>query len=224
MDAGDIAQRFIRAAEIERAMPRTGERPTAPRGWQLQTVHTFADKAGWRKEIGDFLLAGDNPLAEERRAFTEGRSTRLTTEDVALWEACRLWTVELLQDPRERRALWAWSFSKVGGRLFNAWCFDVEGIHPETGRRRKDRAIVRIAMKLATDRPVSATEATRRVVDLVPSIEPKSAELEPGRRKPVNAWMAQDALSPFFGDGDFSWSQKRNQRRLERASRAGDGD
>ena len=65
----DIAEAFIRAAEIERDnREHVGPKPV--RSLNLGYVHSWADKAAWRKEPGDKLVTLD-PYADERKAFWE---------------------------------------------------------------------------------------------------------------------------------------------------------
>jgi hypothetical protein len=143
MNIGEIAEKFIRAAEVERAShEHVG--PAALRAQQLPYVHTFADKAGWRKEIGDKLLKGEDPLAEERKAFWERIGIIPTARELADLETLHDWLI-VVGTEQQRRALLAWARSKVGGKSFRRWCFQVEGIHPETGRRRIDRALQQIS-------------------------------------------------------------------------------
>lgn len=68
MNIGEIAERFIRAAEIERAShEHVG--PVALLAQQLPYVHTYTDKLGRLKEVGDKLGPNADPLAEEREAL-----------------------------------------------------------------------------------------------------------------------------------------------------------
>src|SRR6185369_9084356 len=82
MNIGEIAERFIRAAEIERAShEHVGPAPL--RAQQLPYVHDQADKNGWGKAReqrvvkkgkliqGDWLDEHEDPLAAERKAFWE---------------------------------------------------------------------------------------------------------------------------------------------------------
>src|SRR5690606_10623017 len=122
-------------------------------------VHDHVDKNGWGKSPlqrvvkrgkliqGDWLDEKDDPLADERKAFWERLGVTASAEE--LRELDGLYDMlKIVDDEGERRALLAWSRSKVGGKAFRRWCFQVEGIHPETGRRRKDRALARISAQL----------------------------------------------------------------------------
>lgn len=219
MDTGIVAERFIRAAEIEFRMPKDGERPRGYRGSSLPVIHTFEDKLGWRKERGDQLVPGDDPLAEERRHFTEGRRRGASAEDVDIWETCLRWTVEFVDGPAERRALWAWAFAKAGGKPFARWCFKVEGVHAETGRRRKNRALARISTRLQAgeDCPEAETDDASLAVADPGGLTVSAVDDAAGDRPPGNSWMAAGAFTrDFASDCDFSWSQRRNELRRQR--------
>ncbi|WP_376703396.1 hypothetical protein RQ479_29780 [Mesorhizobium sp. ISC25] len=147
MNIGEIAERFIRAAEIERAShEHVG--PAALRAQLLPYVHTYTDKLGWRKEVGDKLDPKADPLAEERTAFWDRIVTMPSAQELSEHEVLHEWLLAVGNE-KERRALLAWARSQVGGKSFRSWCFKVEGIHPNTGRDRKNRALQQIAAILA---------------------------------------------------------------------------
>lgn len=222
MSPAEIAETFIRAAEIERLMPNTGEKPRQFGGYALPWIRTFEDKLNWRKEIGDSLHRGDDPLSEERQAFTDGRSAKVTAEDVSLWERCIRWTTELLDDPRERRSLWAWAFAKAGGKPFAKWCRRIEHIHEETGRRRKDRAVMRISAQLARSDVQNIENGHLGVLPVGADFGDSDDILggDVGRREGGNAWAADGAFTRLFTeDTDFSWAEKRNKLRREREAK-----
>jgi hypothetical protein len=123
----------------------------------------------------------------------------------------------------QRRALLAWARSKVGGKSFRRWCFQVEGIHPETGRRRKDRALEQISTILRGRTFQNNESAEIRVLscgDQIGDVSDTIAE-DAGKREGLNNWMADDAFSRSFipGIADFSWAAKRNERRRLREAR-----
>lgn len=85
MNIGDIANIFIRAAEIDRnSHEHVG--PMALRAQQLPYVHDWNDKAGWRKEPGDKLAKGEDPLAEERKAFWERLASMPSATEISAIE------------------------------------------------------------------------------------------------------------------------------------------
>lgn len=222
MNIGEIAEKFIRAAEIERAMQiHVGPKPL--RAQQLPYVHDYADKAGWRKEVGDKLIAGADPLAEERKAFWERLGVMPSAHEIAELDALYDWLTSTDSDG-ERRALLAWARSKVGGKSFRRWCFKVEGIHPETGRRRKDRALMKIQAHLG-GRPMQHNENPEiRVLHVGAEISDVSATFaeDVGKRDGLDSWLSPDAFTTDFSltHADFSWAAKRNERRRQREAAA----
>lgn len=221
MNIGDIANIFIRAAEIDRnSHEHVG--PGALRGQQLPYVHTWSDKAGWRKEAGDKLAKGEDPLADERKAFWERISAMPSAAEITMIDGLFEWLRDV-RDP-ERRALWAWARAKAGGKSFRRWCFNVEGIHPETGRRRKDRALQRIWGHLAGKRDLHDENREIRLLHHPHEISDVSATLaeEAGNRDQLNSWMSDSAFAPFMQgepQSAFAWAQRRNERRRQREKR-----
>ncbi|PRD42107.1 hypothetical protein C5748_18320 [Phyllobacterium phragmitis] len=227
MNIGEIAERFIRAAEVERAShEHVGPAPL--RAQQLPYVHDHVDKNGWGKSPlmrvvkkgrliqGDWLEVGEDPLAEERKAFWERLGLMPTSEELSQLEGLYDMLIKV-DDHGERRALLAWARAKVGGKAFRRWCFQVEGIHPETGRRRKDRALAKISTALArSDIQNSKTDCStllpcdHEISDILDTVEEDA-----GRREGLNNWAADDAFSSFIAEQkhDFSWAQKRNEMR-----------
>ncbi|MGN6144705.1 MAG: hypothetical protein ACTHOP_14055 [Mesorhizobium sp.] len=221
MNIGDIANIFIRAAEIDRSShEHVG--PGALRAQQLPYVHDFADKAGWRKEPGDKLPKGADPYAEERKSFWDRIASMPTAAEISAIDQVFDW-LEIVPD-QERRALWAWARAKVGGKSFRRWCFTVEAIHPETGRRRKDRALQRISDHLAGKRGLHEQTAEIRVLSCGHEIGDVSATLaeDAGKRDHFNSWMSDSAFSPFMVNepqAAFSWAAKRNELKRRREAR-----
>lgn len=68
MNEGEIAELFIRAAEVERSS-REHVGPAPLRAQKLPRVDDFPDKLNWRKEPGAKLEKGADPLTEERKRF-----------------------------------------------------------------------------------------------------------------------------------------------------------
>jgi hypothetical protein len=218
LNIGEIAERFIRAAEVERAMQiHVGPMPL--RAQQLPYVHDYADKAGWRKEPGDKLIAGADPLAEERKAFWERLGVMPSAHELAELDSLYDWLTST-DDDGERRALLAWARSKVGGKSFRRWCFMVEGIHPETGRRRKDRALAKIHAYLSGRTMQHDENAEIRVLQGGAEIGDVSDTFgeDAGKRDGLDHWLSPDAFTRDFSldQADFSWAAKRNERRRQR--------
>lgn len=221
MNIGEIAEKFIRAAEVERAShEHVGPAPL--RAQQLPYVHDYLDKLNWRKEPGDKLEKGADPLAEERKAFWERMGLMPTASEIKELEGLYD-LLMMVEDDGQRRALLAWARSKVGGKAFRRWCFQVEGIHPETGRRRKDRALARISAQLNRSAVQNSKTSCSPLLHNDAEIGHVSDTFgdDAGRRDGLNSWAADDAFSPFLTDAihDFSWAAKRNERRRQREKR-----
>ncbi|MEO3387337.1 hypothetical protein [Mesorhizobium sp. CAU 1741] len=218
MNIGEIAEKFIRAAEVERAShEHVGPAPL--RAQQLPYVHDYVDKLGWRKEPGDKLQKGADPLADERKAFWERMGLMPTASEIKELEGLYDMLM-IVENDGERRALLAWARSKVGGKAFRRWCFQIEGIHPETGRRRKDRALARISARLVRSDVQNYNNDCSPLLHSGPEISHVSdtVDEDAGKRDGLNNWASDDAFAPFLADviHDFSWAQKRNERRRQR--------
>ncbi|RWP59069.1 hypothetical protein [Mesorhizobium sp.] len=218
MNIGEIAEMFIRAAEIDRnSHEHVG--PGALRAQQIAYVHTYSDKLGWRKEVGDKLDPKADPLADERKAFWERIASMPSAAEISAMEAIFDW-LKATDDDAERRALWAWARAKAGGKSFRRWCFKVEGIHPQTGRRRKDRALQRISDHLAGKRDLHDETTQIRVLPFTHEIRDVSATIEEdaGERDCLNSWIADGAFAKILSSehDDFSWAAKRNEMRRQR--------
>jgi hypothetical protein len=221
MNIGEIAERFIRAAEIDR---NTRERvgPSPLRAQQLPYVHTFADKLNWRREIGDKLLPGSDPLSEERKAFWDRVGLMPSASEISEAEVLHAW-LTAVDNEMERRALLAWARSKVGGKSFRRWCFAVEGIHPETGRRRKNRALARIGAEIVRKNAQHSRNGQIRLLQPVPEMGDVSDTIaeDVGKRERLNSWASDDAFQPFLESAvhDFNWADKRNARRRQQEAK-----
>lgn len=219
MNEGEIAELFIRAAEVERST-REHVGPSSKTGFWPQYVHSFADKAGWRKEVGDKLEKGADPLSEERKAFWERVGMTASAEELRELDGLYDLLMAVGRD-EERRALLAWARSKVGGKTFRRWCFQVEGIHPETGRRRKDRALAQIKANLVRGAVQNSAYGPDGLLRCGGEIEHVSDTVDEdvGSRIGLNSWMASNAFPSAEGQSDFSWAEKRWQRRKRREER-----
>lgn len=240
MNTAEIASRFIRAAEIDRST-REHVGPAPLRAQQLPYTHDWIDKAGWRKEVGDKLDPKADLLADERRRFWEDGDAAPTAEKLSAVQATFDW-LTLLDNDGERRALLAWARSKVGGKSFRRWCHAVEGIHPETGRRRKDRALAKIeaevirrAMQNDGSREIRVLLPEAEIDDISDTLAEDARAAEPGLTG-LNSWAAPDTFQPFIvveeidrhglprrtiptDQAAFSWARKRNEARRQREKR-----
>lgn len=226
MNIGEIAEKFIRAAEVERASTvhvGPGRGPGYIQAMALPYIHDIEDKRNWRKEVGDKLVKTADPYADERKAFWE--RVGLTPTAAELRELDGLYDLLMMvDDDGERRALLAWARSKVGGKAFRRWCFQVESIHPETGRRRKDRALARIFAQLVRSDVQNSENGVSDLLHGGPEIGDVSDTLaeDVGQRDHLNSWMSDSAFSPFMATepaAAFSWAAKRNELRRQRETR-----
>lgn len=231
MNIGEIAEVFIRAAEVDR---NTGGHvgPAEPHSVSLPYVHDYVDKLNWRKEPGrrvvkkGKLIRGDwleeDPLAEERKRFWEELGMQPSAHELSELEVVYDWLMSAGGDA-DRRALLAWARAKAGGRPFSRWCKQVERIHPETGRQRKNRALSCIASALAR-KPMQNNENGQNDDLLVgPDFGdiPATIATDAGDREKRDNWMATDGFAPIMPAeaNDFSWANKRNELRRQREAR-----
>jgi hypothetical protein len=210
MNEGEIAERFIRAAEIDRNH-HVHVGPARVKSMSLPYVYDQADKNGW----------GTERLAEDRAEFWDRIAKVPTAREVSEAEETRSW-IRYVPDENQRAALLAWAECQVSSRQFKDWCFK-RGIHPETGRRRKDRAIARILAQITRSGVQKFDIAAEGVLPETPEtadIPPILNNLAPNADR-IRSWAADDAFRAF-GDGseaDFSWADARNRRRREQAKR-----
>lgn len=210
MTADEIIELFIAAAEIDRRIPNTS-RPAQLKSMSLPYVADYLDKLGW----------GSERLEEERREFWDNVAKRLNPNDVTLWERASD-LIRNVPDQSQRRCLLHWSMAKAGGRPFSQWCQKIERIHQETGRRRKDRAVLAI---LTHDSCVNGDH--KHELDFA-ALLPVGTEIS---HLPVNIneprrefkWAAEGAR-PLICDIDrdlqeFSWAADQNARRRAREKR-----
>jgi hypothetical protein len=207
MTVEELTELFIAAAEIDRRLPNTA-RPAQMKSMSLPYVADYNDMLGW----------GSERLEEERADFWDNVAKRLNPNDVTLWERASD-LITRVSDQSQRRCLLHWSIAKAGGRPFSQWCRKVERIHEETGRRRKDRALLAI---LAHDNCVSGDH--KRELDFA-ALLPQDPD--PGINTVIigksRAWMAEGTrplICDFDSDlGEFAWAEEMNARRRAREKR-----
>ncbi|MDR6818488.1 hypothetical protein J2X76_003665 [Neorhizobium sp. 2083] len=203
----EIGERFIRAVQIMEGLYRVG--PSGGSGSWIAVPYTQADKNGW----------GSERLAAERQAFWNSINNAPRPWEITEAEETLTW-LRFVEDENERLCLTAWARCMAMEHIFKDWC-KTQSIHPETGRRRKERAILRIL--LAFDRkPLQNNEID--VNDLLPD-HPISghksvniAEDAPGKRY----WRPSES-KPICGFDeslrDFSWAEAQAERRRQREKR-----
>lgn len=212
MTLAEIAEMFVRAAEIERMPEPVGPQP--PRSLALPYTHDFADKAGW----------GTDRLKEEREAFWRRFWSQPSAREIGNIDILYGLFREAVPSEAERRALLAWANAHAGGRDFEKWCVRREKIAPETGRRRKNRALERIRSKI-----VALTSPKRGMHDETGGEPPLPDRAENGHLDAIlqspapTVWRDATARPVLHGHPeDFRWATARNKRRRQREKRRRD--
>lgn len=208
MNRAQIQEWFIRAAEIDRHDPQHVG-PKQPRSLDLPYTHDYADKAGW----------GTKGLEEERRLFWEKLQLRASSHEITQVEKMYSW-LQAVGNDQQRRALLAWARAKAGGISFNRWCFKVEDIHPETGRRRKDRAIEAICRHLGSSGSQHCENGRNGELASGGEVPHKHGIIENAARPEDRGRVWRDpafqSLLSSDVEPDFSWAEKRNELRRRR--------
>lgn len=184
------------------------------------------------------LPEDDDAHSIYRREFWDGFVEPPSSGEIS--EAHRILDlVMVVDDDGERRALRAWSYAMAGGRPFARWCKRVEKIAVMTGRRRKNRAVEKILAHLASKRDLHDENGLERVLPVTPEIRDVSGTLTSatqGHETGLNSWASDDAFQPFmivhevYDSGakrisiptqpsEFTWADKRNERRRQREKR-----
>ncbi|NLS03606.1 hypothetical protein HGP14_09570 [Rhizobium sp. P32RR-XVIII] len=182
-----------------------GPRVSSRAAW-IEYPYTQADKNGW----------GAERLAEERKAFWATMRTP-TARDITEAEETQGW-LSHVPDESERRCLTAWAWCSARKRFFKDWCRE-EGIHPETGRRRKERAILRILLVIGC-KPLQHNEIDiNALLPDDPEISDKDVIIAEG----ATHWRDAEA-KPTACDFDmtlerFDWAEAQNARRRQREAR-----
>jgi hypothetical protein len=122
----------------------------------------------------------------------------------------------------------------AGGRKFARWCRNIEHVAVMTGRRRKNRAVEKILARLSGKRDLHDETGQIRVLPVTPEIGDVSGTITDdagGRETGLNSWADDEAFQPLtFArlpgrtkqvevEGDFSWAERRNEVRRQRAAR-----
>lgn len=204
MTIEELTELFIHAAEVDRRLPDTA-RPAKLKAMAIPYYHDWKDMAGW----------GSERLQEERQSFWDSRSTRLKTSDIAEWERA-LDLMRMVPDDSQRRCLWSWSRAKAGGKSFAKWCRQREHIHEETGRRRKDRALISILTRINC---VNGDFTHEIDVEALLPVGPEISDKD-DKMGTVVGWIDPKNI-PHFCDIDrdlerYDWAEEQNARRRER--------
>lgn len=177
MTPEQIAEMFIKAAEVEAKLPEVkGLRENYGR-YVLPWVHQVSDINGRGRTPGDSLDRHDDPLEEWRMSWFEEWAKRASPEQIGAWEACLKITAEFLSDGGQRRAIWAWAMAQAGVLYrpasrrkisFARWCRDVEHVSEMTGHRRKNRAIASLASQLQSKADLHTRNPSPEVLPVSP--------------------------------------------------------
>ena len=207
MTADEIQELFIQAAEIDRRLPIM-VRPSGAKSMSLPYIHDWADINGWDSE--------DKHAREW--AWLDPMQQKIRPEQVTLWERANS-LIRVVENEGHRRALLNWAIAKAGGRPFAQWCRRDEGIHEETGRRRKDRALHGILLHQSRLSGVSThASAFEGLLPSGPEISHKSVSIGQSR-----SWIAEGS-KPLRCDIDFDleefdWAAEQNARRRQREAK-----
>lgn len=203
MTEAEIAELFIKSAEVDRRLPNTA-RPAQIKSMSLPFVHDQKDMNGW----------GAERYQEERADFFDAKSTRLTRNEIGLYEVS-MELIKLVRKPENRRALWAWASAKAGGMSVAKWSRTVENVHPETASRRAKSAISEIHRKLSSK---AEMHNENRSIDVLP-FEPEMGD----KSTTIRVWRPDEAKPVACGFdaelSDFSWADLQNAKRRERDAR-----
>lgn len=234
MNKTDLADLFTKAAFVDKRLPIMAK-PAGLKAQQLPYIHTITDQMGWfpvngrtkserianRKKLKCMLEEGDiGRYAEERMKMLDPDHQRILPEDVSDWETVNeyLW---LVTDVDNRKALLNWAKAKAGGVPFNKWC-KKQGIHENTGLRRKDRALGIISAHLARINSQNNEIDVSPLLIIPPIFEHISDNISRDIEdaKP-GTWMDDLAFSPVEHPEtrDFSWAEKRNEARRQREAK-----
>jgi len=208
MTPDQIAELFIQAAETEKRLPQTAK-PARLKAMALPYVHDQKDQNGW----------GSERYADERADFFDARSTRLTKNQVAVWELS-LELVKLVRKPENRRALWAWANSKAGGMFMAKWARTIENVHPETVTRRAKASITEIHHKLECNGELHNQNDIDQVLPSEPEIGHKTSNIEvwrPEESKPLACHFDTDIAGMEYADIQNARRRERRARRQQAA-------
>jgi hypothetical protein len=201
MTPTEIAELFIHAAEVDRRLPQTAK-PKELKAQNLGYAHSWEEMRGW-----------DDARHKEHRAEMFAK-TKLTTQDVSDWERCNDLILSV-QDEVRRRCLWNWAIAQAGGQSFTKWCAK-QGFSRETGRKKKNRAILEIFGEIVRINGLHYKNTLNGELQVcaetghIQVIIGDSAEL-----KKSLSWRQDKAISSEE-DRSFEWADARNQRRRQK--------
>lgn len=201
MTIEEIAELFIQAVEVDRRLPQTAK-PKALKAMSLPYVHDTADQNGW----------GTERYLEERAEFFDARSTRLTKNQIGIWEAA-MEAIKLCENESQRRSLWAWATAQAGGMSLSKWSKTVEHIHPATAEWRAKRAIRVIHQKICSKDDLHSVSVMNDDLSDTPEIGDK--------RPTIRAWRDDEISSqkPCYFDQQIAGISVRELELAKRRER-----
>lgn len=252
MNKAEIANLFIKAAFIDSRLPISEGPKRLKAAWFTGAALTEEDQRKWlRHEQGEkpsqIHKLDKGPMHDWWMAFWDGRSVDTSRNDVRLWELANALIV-LVADEHNRRALWAWSMSKVGTLQahevktrkttrklgaekikahkrtskdvsFASWCRS-QGIHEMTGSRRKDRAIAVIEQHLVRGSSSNIETGEFGVLPVGPVFEHISDNIAADASKDSGPTFERDRDTVFCKEATiFNWREIRNQQRRQAAAK-----
>lgn len=199
----EIGERFIRAVQIMEGLYSVG--PSSGGGSWMAIPYTQADKNGW----------GSERLAAERQAFWNSINHSPKPWEVTQAEETLTW-LSHVDSALERVSLMSWARCMATEEIFKVWCKE-HGVHPETGRRRKERAILRIMLFLDRKSPQHNEIDISSLLPDTPISGDKGVTIADDA--PTH-WRTPDAR-PSICNFDktlqkFDWADKQNERRRQR--------
>lgn len=204
----EIGERFIRAVQIMEGLYHVG--PGGGSGSWMAIPYTQADKNGW----------GSERLAAERQAFWNSINNSPRPWEVTEAEETMGW-LSYVDKQDERLCLAAWARCMATDSIFKDWC-KLSDIHPETGRRRKERAILRILLHF-NRKAVQHSEID--VMALLPDEAQSGHKGVSIGEEGLKHWLTEGARpTTLHFDTDlincFDWAEKQKARRRQRDQQA----
>lgn len=212
MTPEEIVERLVVAAEVHEAASRTRVGPQHAKSLDLGYAHTWADRNGW----------GEQRNKEESEEVWKSILRRPTASMISEAEEATAW-LKLVENDKDRAALAAWCRCAASKSLyFKDWCRKQE-ITPKTGRSRKNRAIFEIYAKVSRSMAQNCESVDIEGFPIPPEnghIEP-NIEDERADERGVTSWASDEAFTSYFSNdpADFSWSDRRNERRRQREAK-----
>lgn len=195
----EIEQRLIWAFQVGLRLPPE----KGPASLKAQNIGYFHDPKDWGFHV------------------KQKREAPPTAREISEADEAYTWFL-LVDDIEQRKALGAWALCRARGSSFMAWCFYNE-MTPQTGRRRKNRAINVIQAHFSGKPLLHNDNPAFGVLLEDPELGHNRDKMdEPTGNGSLVSWASDDAFQPFVSGATYSfeWADKRNEaRRLRRAKK-----